>query len=160
MVSILLGTLDNRIIGKTGEAEVTFPGDLAHSLINYSMIKEKMGLTLNQPDDSFFVDEAGKPLLLSNAQNSHTGQEMAKEMGITRLLTFTEQRRVVASKMIREHWHGPHSAVQVPPDICTPPKHVYAYILILSFKIYISSSPYPTVQCWHILVIIFRCHLR
>jgi hypothetical protein len=39
MVSIPLGTLDNRIIGKTGEAEVTVPVDLAHGLINYSLIK-------------------------------------------------------------------------------------------------------------------------
>jgi hypothetical protein len=40
MVSIRPGMLDNRIIGKTGEAEVTIPIDLAHSLINYSMMKE------------------------------------------------------------------------------------------------------------------------
>jgi hypothetical protein len=40
IVSIPPGTLDNRIIGKTREAEVTIPVDLAHGLINYSMRKE------------------------------------------------------------------------------------------------------------------------
>lgn len=39
MVSIPLGTTDNRKIGKTGEAEMTLPADLASGLINYSMIK-------------------------------------------------------------------------------------------------------------------------
>jgi hypothetical protein len=150
MVSIPLGTLDNRIIGKTGEAEVTVPVDLAHGLINYSLIKEKMGPPLNRPEDSFFVDEAGKPLLLSNAQNSRTGQEMAKEMGITRLLTFTEQRRVVASKMISAGATGNTGMAHTPAVQGTPPttyvhKHLICiHTLILSFKLLYFFIP-PTL---------------
>jgi hypothetical protein len=55
---------------------------------------------LTGPNDSFFVDAFGKPLSLEHARSSRTGEEMAREMGVARLPTFTEQRRVVASKMI------------------------------------------------------------
>ena len=105
MVSIPLGVSDNRNVGKTGEAEVSLPPDLATGLINYSMMKDLMEGSaarnkLTLPNDCFFVDANGKPLSLEHARTSRTGEEMAREMGIDRLPTFTEQRRVMASKMI------------------------------------------------------------
>jgi hypothetical protein len=113
---------------------------------------------LNRPEDRFFVDEAGKPLLLSNAQNSYTGQEMAKEMGITRLLTFTEQRRVVASKMIGAGATGNTGMAHTPAVQGTPRQHMYTHTsqtpicihtLILALNFYISSSPLPCTMLAH-----------
>ncbi len=107
IVSVPLGATDNRVIGKTGEPEVTLPVDLVTGLINYALIKEVLagGTTGNNnkltlPNNSFFVDTDGRPLSLEQARSNRTGEEMAREIGISRLPTFTEQRRVVASKII------------------------------------------------------------